>query len=73
MWLVRLPALLAEPTYESAPVAGAAVGEAVRVVWAVVVPSLTVSVTVLLPVDGVGTRGGDPAAGRAVAEGPGCR
>ncbi len=60
VWLVRLAAVLAEPTYESAPVVGAAVGETVRVVWAVVVPSPTVRVTVLVPVDGVGAEAVTP-------------
>ena len=52
VWLVRVLAaleLLAEPTCERTPVVVPAVGETLRVVWAVVVPSPTVRVTVLLP------------------------
>ena len=51
VWLVRLPALLAVATCESVAAVVVADGVTVRVVWAVVVPSLTVRVTVLLPVE----------------------
>ena len=47
-WLARLPWLLPAATKDSVA-AGALLGVAVRVVWTLVVPSLTVSVTVLLP------------------------
>ena len=47
-WLVRLPELLDAATNDSVA-AGALLGVAVRVVVGLLVPSLTVRVTVLLP------------------------